>query len=210
MQEDLELLLNIDGVKADMEYWCKYQWLTIVQLTLLSFGLNPNMINFESIKRRQYDSFLSDYKDRYNLIRQAPIAFRVKPALSFNPQKRFLARDSSPEANLLDFIQWAIQVKLDIPPDMINMAKMLHKEVDIDTRCIIDEDSEYYSEQLDIACLTQRAVIQDRDNKKTFKEQSLEYLNNNHPHLNPTTIERILVLVNPDSEKNGGRPKQDQ
>lgn len=208
MEDDLDSLLNIDGAKADMEYWCKYEWLAIGQLTLLSFGLNPNVINFECIRRRQYDSFLLDCKDRYNLIRQAPITFRHKPSLSFNPRKRFLAKDLPVEANLLDFIPWAIQIKLNIPLDMINTAKMLHKELDIDTRCLIDEDSEYYSEQLDIACLTQRMVINTRDNNKTFKEQAREYLNKNHPHLNKAAINRILVMVNPNSEKDGGRPKR--
>lgn len=161
------------------------------------------------MRRRQCNSFFLDYKNRYDLIRQAPITFRNKPSLSFNPRKRFLAQDFPVEANLLDFIPWAIQIKLNIPREMIKMAKMLHKELDVDTRCIVDEDSEYYSEQLDIACLTQRAVIQNRDNKKPFKQQARDYLNNSHPHLNQTTIDRILVLVNPNSEKYGGRPKHD-
>lgn len=208
MQDVLDSLLNIDGAKADMEYWCKYNWLPIGQLTLLSFGLNPNIINSECVKSGRYDLFVSDYKERHNLIRQAPIVFRNKPSISFNPQKRFLAQDLSPEANLLDFIEWAIQIKLNIPLDMINTAKMLHKELDVDTRCLIDEDSEYYSEQLDIACLTQRMVINNRDNNKTFKEQAREYLNKNHSHLNKAAINRILVMVNPNSEKDGGRPKR--
>lgn len=68
---------------------------------------------------------------------------------------------------------------------------------------------EYYSSELDIANITQRAIIKAEKISSNFKQQAKSYLKANYPQLSGSAVSRIIAILNPDNNKNGGRPKKD-
>lgn len=75
-------------------------------------------------------------------------------------------------------------------------------------RDVLTPGDENYSSELDIANMTQRAVINKRNNNITFKQQAIEYLKTHFSHLSKAAFDRIIVLINPDANREGGRPKK--
>ncbi|MDP3269793.1 MAG: hypothetical protein Q8M40_12220 [Legionella sp.] len=73
---------------------------------------------------------------------------------------------------------------------------------------ILMPEDENYSSELDIANMTQRAIINRRNTNRTFKQQATEYLKTNFPNLRNAAIDRVVTLINPDANREGGRPKK--
>jgi hypothetical protein len=71
---------------------------------------------------------------------------------------------------------------------------------------LIDPDDEYYSEELDVAYMTWRAITKSRDKSSRPKVQALAWLRKHWPHLSDAARERIATVVSWD--KTGGRPKR--
>lgn len=78
----------------------------------------------------------------------------------------------------------------------------------LDKEVLIPGDGHYASE-LDIANITQRALINQKVNEKGFKKQAQNYLKLNYPELSKSAVSRIIAIINPDCRKGGGRPKID-
>lgn len=78
----------------------------------------------------------------------------------------------------------------------------------LDKEVLIPGDGHYASE-LDIANITQRALINQKVNEKGFKRQAQNYLKLNYPELSKSAVLRIIAIINPDCRKGGGRPKID-
>lgn len=78
----------------------------------------------------------------------------------------------------------------------------------LDKEVLIPGDGHYASE-LDIANITQRALINQKVNEKDFKKQAQNYLKLNYPELSKSAVSRIIAIINPDCRKGGGRPKID-
>ncbi len=78
----------------------------------------------------------------------------------------------------------------------------------LDKEVLIPGD-EHYASELDIANITQRALINQKVAEKGFKEQAQNYLKLNYPKLSKSAVSRIIAIINPDCRKGGGRPKID-
>lgn len=100
-----DLFYNMDDATSDFNYWCKFTWLTIDQLTALSFRKNPDIVNLNSIRQliklEINTEFTHAYLMRYRLIEQAPLGLGLNGKLE-----------------LSQFVDWALQHKLSIPEEM--------------------------------------------------------------------------------------------
>jgi hypothetical protein len=124
----------LDNAKADMDYWCKFTWLTIDQLTALSFGINPDIINMESIEKTPYQNFAKKYKNQYRLISQAPLNYKKRPPSSSIQMNILTAQLCPNQANLIDFIKWAINSGLNLPEAMVQQVdKIIPKNKGLET-----------------------------------------------------------------------------
>jgi hypothetical protein len=112
----------LDNAKADMDYWCKFTWLTIDQVTALSFGINPDIINMESIKKTPYQFFAKKYQNQYRLISQAPLNYKKRQPSSSIQMNILTAQLCPNQVFLIDFIKWAINSGLNIPELMVQQV----------------------------------------------------------------------------------------
>lgn len=136
MLEETDVL---DNAKADMDYWCKFTWLTIDQLTALSFGINPDIINMESIKKTPYQFFAKKYQNQYRLISQAPLNYKKRQPSSSIQMNILTAQLCPNQVNLTDFINWAINSGLNIPESMVQQVdKIMPKKEGIETPISIE------------------------------------------------------------------------
>ncbi|KTD59296.1 hypothetical protein [Legionella shakespearei] len=98
-----DLFYNMDDAVAEFYYWCKFIWLTIDQITALTFRKNPDIVNLNSIRQLIKlgfnTEFTHEYVMRYRLIEQAQLGLNGAVELS-------------------KFIDWALLHKLDIPEEM--------------------------------------------------------------------------------------------
>lgn len=237
--EERQRFFNQPSSKADFEHWSKASYWTLDEAIALSFGKNPQVVTWISVK---------------NFTQASTFAKRFAQTRDLAQRAKAISQLSDPVLPAV-FLAWARRAEIEIPQELLEQVEKRgvvvadwkdaydklkeqydlllvdrDKIVSICQRLIqerdefkskvealdaiawegFDPDCDVYPPELDIAMQAWRAVTKRPDANSTAKEQIESWLNQNYPDRRKLSQEaRLRIAVICNWKKSGGRRRSE-